>query len=57
MRAARRVQVVRAAVAAGRPHWDSKAIGLANRHLAPATDFTGRRRDAEPDAGAYEWRD
>jgi hypothetical protein len=42
--------------ALGRPHWDSSAIGSANRHYAPATDFTGRRRDAEPDAGAYEWR-
>ena len=42
--------------AAGRPHWDSNAIGIANRHYAPATDFTGARRDSRPDAGAYEWR-
>ena len=42
--------------AAGRPHWDSHALGIANRHYAPATDFTGRPRDAEPDIGAYEWR-
>jgi hypothetical protein len=42
--------------AAGRPHWDSNAIGIANRFYAPATDITGARRDAHPDAGAYEWR-
>ena len=42
--------------AAGRPHWDSNTIGIANRHYAPATDFTGQRRDAQPDVGAYEWR-
>jgi len=41
---------------AGRPHWDSNTIGIANRHYAPATDFTGQPRDAHPDAGAYEWR-
>jgi hypothetical protein len=41
---------------AGRPHWDSIVIGAANRDLAPRVDFTGRRRDADPDVGAYEWR-
>ena len=40
----------------GRPHWDSTAIGEANRHYAPPVDFTGRRRDSAPDVGAYEWR-
>jgi len=40
----------------GRPHWDSSVIGVANRHYAPRVDFTGRPRDAEPDIGAYEWR-
>ena len=42
--------------AAGRPHAGSVVIGAANRHYAPAVDFTGRRRDAEPDIGAYEYR-
>jgi hypothetical protein len=42
--------------AEGRPHWDSIVIGAANRDLAPRVDFTGRRRDAHPDVGAYEWR-
>jgi hypothetical protein len=40
----------------GRPHWDSIVIGAANRDLAPRVDFTGRPRDADPDVGAYEWR-
>jgi hypothetical protein len=42
--------------AAGRPHWDSVAVGAANRHYAPAVDFTGEPRDAHPDIGAFEWR-
>lgn len=42
--------------AGGRPGADSVVIGLANRHYAPAIDATGRRRDAEPDIGAYEYR-
>jgi hypothetical protein len=42
--------------AIGRPHWDSIAVGAANRHYAPPVDFTGRRRDGDPDVGAYEWR-
>jgi hypothetical protein len=41
---------------AGRPHWDSIAVGAANRHYAPPVDITGRVRDADPDVGAYEWR-
>jgi hypothetical protein len=40
----------------GRPLFDSIVIGLANRHYAPPTDITGRRRDAQPDIGAYEYR-
>jgi hypothetical protein len=42
--------------ATGRPRGDSVVIGAANRHYAPQDDITGRRRDAEPDIGAYEWR-
>jgi Right handed beta helix region len=40
----------------GRPHWDSETIDVANRHFAPPIDFTGKRRDGQPDIGAYEWR-
>lgn len=40
----------------GRPTVDSVVIGLANRHYAPPIDATGRRRDAQPDIGAYEYR-
>ena len=40
--------------AAGRPQPESILIGAANRDLAPPLDFTGRRRDADPDIGAYE---
>jgi len=42
--------------AAGRPQPESIVIGAANRHLAAPLDFTGRRRDADPDVGAYELR-
>jgi hypothetical protein len=42
--------------ASGRPRADSVVIGAANRHYAPPVDITGRRRDAQPDIGAYEWR-
>jgi hypothetical protein len=42
--------------AKGQPHWDSAAIDAANRYYAPPVDYTGRPRDAEPDIGAYEWR-
>jgi hypothetical protein len=42
--------------AEGRPRSDSPLIGLANRDLASRIDFTGRRRDSDPDVGAYEWR-
>jgi hypothetical protein len=41
---------------AGRPHWDSAALGAANRYYSPPVDFTGRARDSDPDVGAYEWR-
>jgi hypothetical protein len=41
----------------GRPLADSEVIDLANRHYAPPIDFTGRRRDADPDIGAYEYRE
>jgi hypothetical protein len=41
----------------GRPLADSAVIGLANRHYAPPIDATGRRRDARPDIGAYEYRE
>ena len=40
--------------AEGRPSAESVVIGAANRDLAPLLDFTGRRRDADPDIGAYE---
>ncbi|MGZ4408886.1 MAG: right-handed parallel beta-helix repeat-containing protein [Gaiellaceae bacterium] len=40
----------------GRPLFDSLVIGLANRHYAPPTDINGRRRDTQPDIGAYEYR-
>ena len=40
----------------GRPLVDSVVIGLADRHYAPPVDITGRRRDAHPDVGAYEYR-
>ncbi len=40
----------------GRPRPDSSVIGGANRHYAPATDATGRRRDGAPDIGALEFR-
>jgi hypothetical protein len=42
--------------AAGRPEAESIVVGLANRDLASPVDFTGQRRDADPDVGAYEWR-
>jgi len=42
--------------AAGRPQAGSVVIGAADRRYAPPVDFTGRRRDAEPDIGAYEYR-
>ena len=42
--------------ASGRPHPDSAVISSANRHFAPPIDMTGRRRDAQPDIGAYEYR-
>jgi hypothetical protein len=42
--------------ATGRPRSDSVVIGAANRHYAPPVDITGRPRDAQPDIGAYEWR-
>jgi hypothetical protein len=40
--------------AEGRPNAESIVIGAANRDLAPPLDFSGRRRDADPDIGAYE---
>jgi len=42
--------------AAGRPRAGSVVIGTADRHYAPRVDFTGHRRDAQPDIGAYEYR-
>ena len=42
--------------AAGRPRADSVVIGAADRRYAPPVDFTGRRRDVQPDIGAYEYR-
>jgi hypothetical protein len=39
---------------AGLPNAESIVIGAANRDLAPLLDFNGRRRDADPDIGAYE---
>jgi hypothetical protein len=41
---------------AGRPGADSIVIDAANRHYAPRVDMTGRRRDAQPDIGAFEYR-
>jgi hypothetical protein len=41
--------------AAGRPIADSAVIDLADRRYAPPIDVTGRRRDAQPDIGAYEY--
>ena len=41
---------------AGRPYADAVVIDAANRHYAPLVDFTGRRRDAQPDIGAYEFK-
>jgi hypothetical protein len=40
----------------GRPLSDSATIASANRHYAPPVDVSGRRRDAQPDIGAYEYR-
>src|SRR5215211_6939407 len=40
----------------GRPRADSTVIDGANRHLAPVTDATGRRRGRAPDIGAIEYR-
>ena len=40
----------------GRPKADSTVIDGANRHYAPATDATGRRRSGAPDIGALEYR-
>lgn len=42
--------------ASGKPRADSVVIGGAVARYAPAVDVTGRRRDAEPDIGAYEFR-
>jgi Right handed beta helix region len=42
--------------ALGRPRADSAAVAAADRRYAPTVDVTGRRRDAEPDIGAYEYR-
>ena len=39
----------------GHPLSTSAVIAGANRHYAPRIDVTGRRRDAEPDIGAYEY--
>jgi hypothetical protein len=38
------------------PEDESVLVGAANRDLAPPIDYTGRRRDADPDVGAYEYR-
>ena len=40
----------------GRPKADSTVIDGANRHYAPLTDATGRRRAGVPDIGALEYR-
>jgi Right handed beta helix region len=40
----------------GRPRADSILIDGANRHYAPGTDATGRRRRGVPDIGAFEYR-
>jgi parallel beta helix pectate lyase-like protein len=42
--------------ASGRPLSDSAVIASANRHYAPPIDVNGRRRDGQPDIGAYEYR-
>jgi parallel beta helix pectate lyase-like protein len=42
--------------ALGRPRADSAAVANADRQYAPTIDVTGRRRDAAPDIGAYEFR-
>jgi hypothetical protein len=42
--------------ASGRPLSDSAVISSANRHYAPPIDLNGRRRDGQPDIGAYEYR-
>ena len=34
---------------------DSPAVGAANAAFAPATDRDGKRRDGDPDSGAYEY--
>ena len=41
---------------AGRPRAASTVIDGANRHYAPVTDATGRRRGRAPDIGALEFR-
>ncbi len=43
--------------ARGRPSAYSIVVDGANRHYAPATDATGRRRVGVPDIGAFEYRD
>ncbi len=40
----------------GRPGASSSVIDQANRHYAPRTDATGRRRGGRPDIGAFEYR-
>jgi Right handed beta helix region len=40
----------------GRPRAGSVLIDGANRHYAPGTDATGRRRRGAPDIGAFEYR-
>jgi hypothetical protein len=40
----------------GRPRARSPVIDSANRHFAPRTDVTGRRRSGRPDVGAFEYR-
>ena len=40
----------------GRPRSHSTVIDGANRHYAPRTDATGRRRSGAPDIGALEYR-
>jgi len=40
----------------GYPQAESILVGAANKDLAPPIDYTGRRRDADPDIGAYELR-
>jgi hypothetical protein len=36
------------------PEDEAILVGAANRDLAPPIDYTGRRRDANPDIGAFE---